>query len=257
MNIRFGLVNIQGIIAPAVLGIGLLLSFSPLQAGELVFQQEFKGMKAPEAIFPSPFTEEIISKVEDAEFALGEEFLFAVNLADSPYAPQGEGRMTDILNDFLRIQQMEGLEYTSAARNKTVILINSSYRIASKDNDEPLEDLQVDAYSGPIRVESKLNMADFGDIYWDITYRMEDNFINISLVNTTKLVFGALWKVAEPGEFTLDLIVKVEERLAEAFFVGLLDSDSLGFLNFIGLGNYMERTFHNRLYAIGNFYANK
>lgn len=218
-----------------------------LPKAELLQERSFTTL--PETTIAPDWVAETAEQFFDIEkITVGAEFLYTI----SRVAP--DLGLLELYNEILKYSTMKGLVYRSTWDDKEYILINESYAIGGQRSRKPLPDPVMETIPEQFVQYVYQDIREFGESVWRGTYSFDGSIITVDIENTDDLWFGP-FKVVSAGKMKTLLVIFLQGNDALIYQAGSVHSGIMEFLSFIGMKDYLETTFFDRLKAQGAFYS--
>ena len=214
----------------------------------------------PEYILDSVFKDMILQRLQDLKPNLGSEVLFDFNL---PSSKSEEEIDAAILNTFLDLQSLKGIQYYSYRRSKYRDFILESYRVASQKDKKPVEDLTVSTIT-------KKTVAGLDGVFqYDILgYRKDSSFgsgiqqfsifhdtnsheFYLYMTNLNTIFYQGFLPIGDPKSMSLNVIVKREGSEYKGYIVVGVKTDGVPIKS---LRKRVAISLMYRLYSIGEWF---
>lgn len=226
---------------------GYLTAADTLPKAELLQEHSFTTL--PETtIAPARIAKAAEQFFDLEKITVGAEFLYEI----SGVVP--DLGFLELYNEILKYRMMKGLVYQSTWDGKEYILINESYAIGGQRSRKPLPDPVMETIPEQFVQYVYQDIREFGETVWRGIYSFDGSVITVDIENADDLWFGP-FKVVSAGKMKTLLVIFLQGKDALIYQAGSVHSGAMEFLSFMGMKNYLETTFFDRLKAQGAVYS--
>ena len=189
-------------------------------------------------------TDEIQALIDEVQPSIAFERLVFVA------GPLRDDALVLIYNALRSVDELAGLRYYNAGRQRENTLFNSSFPVHRDDITQAITVSRIDALPHRSVLWVMQDTPPFGEIVSTYRYRAADGVVFMSAANQDPLVFRGVRVVQQNGMLTLILVIRVQEGMLMYGFGG-----ARAFLAFGLLKHRIEPAFEGRARAMFDWFA--